>query len=719
MNRFLISTSDRLFLEKRHWRIATATAVGYVFEAVDDPGVTLSLSANELADRLMDRNSTFERGYFDPGRSKARLDAGVECLRDLPKETRRVVLWRRGYVEAFLALEEQSQVNRTETAIKRVMYDLQKEVDTIDANRQRGHRRKRAGRKSTIQDAPCPRSLLQWVRTYERSGRDPLSLVPGTHRSGNTAYRFCVEGAKLIAEHIVRYATIQRPTKRKIAEDCVAAFRKRNREREALGHSFITVPSKRCVERKIGKLDPYETYAGRYGVAAANKKFAAIELGIKAGYPMERVEIDEWNVDLLTLVTETGALDTMSEDQRAGLLHERLWLYAAIDCATRCVLALRLASTPNAEDAVLTLADATRDKSDLSKHAGCETPWTQHGGLGAVVTDNGIAFTSMPFVTAIHSLGGTSERPPAGIARLRGRIERLFRSFGTELMALLAGRTFSNPIDRGDYPSENLAVHSRETLLRILTLYVVDIYHHKPHAGLGGETPADCWTRLEKLRGTVPPPVPQTRCLALGIELTRTVSRKGVTVLGNEYACDALQQMLRHSHDTSVVLRVNPAELGWIMVRVDGTWHVANALRSVMNGIGLAEWRLTVLALRNRHRRAAALHEDLIARTLQKIREVNAAQLETMRVRLPYYTAKDLEREERQLGLGLTINVDAVPEVDLPGAEDGFGQVVPLADTPPDLLSINGVEEQPPSWEEEDPSIRPSPSRRSWGLEED
>ena len=25
---------------------------------------------------------------------------------------------------------------------------------------------------------------------------------------------------------------------------------------------------------------------------------------------------------------------------------------------------------------------------------------------------------------------------------------------------------------------------------------VVDIYHHTPHAGLGGETPGNCWIRL-------------------------------------------------------------------------------------------------------------------------------------------------------------------------------------------------------------------------------
>lgn len=132
MSRFLISTNDRLFLDKRFWRLATATAGGFVFEAVDDPDVTLGLSSNELAERLMDRECTFERGYFDPGRSRARIDAGVECLRDLPKDIQGIVSWRWAYVEAFLALYERSLIKRTESAIARAMHQIQNEVDTID-----------------------------------------------------------------------------------------------------------------------------------------------------------------------------------------------------------------------------------------------------------------------------------------------------------------------------------------------------------------------------------------------------------------------------------------------------------------------------------------------------------------------------------------------------------------------------------------------------------
>ncbi|MEM8575654.1 MAG: Mu transposase C-terminal domain-containing protein [Pseudomonadota bacterium] len=719
MSRFIVTPADRLSMSGREWRLAASTGTGYVFEAADDPAITMGLSATEFSEHLKDPAVTFDRGWYDAGKTKARLDAPTECLRDLPKAVRSMTLWRWAYCDAFLLLEASGRVKRTEVSIRSNLAGLRDEVDAIDLARQLGTRKARAGQKSFVRKPPCPRSLLTWIRRYERSGRDPLSLVARTHRSGNRSKRFCLDGARLIAKAIAGYGTSRRPTIRQVATDCINSFATENKLREADGRPPIAAPSRRTIERRIEGLDRYATYAGRYGAAAANRKFAAIELGIKAGYPMERIEIDEWNVDLLTLLTEAGALDGMSDAQRRGLVRERLWLYVAIDCATRCVLAMRLSETPNSADAILTLADATRDKSDLAREAGCERTWHQHGGLGAVVTDHGAAFTSEAFRTALGDLGATAELPPVGIASLRGRVERLFGTFGTDLMARLAGRTFSNPLERGDYPSEELAVHSRETLLQVLTVYVVDIYHNRVHAGLGGETPANCWERLRGLRGTIPAPVPQLRCRVFGIELTRKVSRMGVTVLGNAYACQALRDMLRHSHDADVTLRVDPADLGWIMVRVAGRWHRAEALRSVMRGVGLAEWRLAVREMRLNHRREEALHEEQIARALRKIDDINAAQLSMLRVRLPYLTAEDLRREERQLGLGLHIDMDAVPDVHLPKAEDGFGHVVPLGEATPDLFSL-GRSAGPNKAESPEGSFaaKPPPSD-DWGLEED
>ena len=50
-------------------------------------------------------------------------------------------------------------------------------------------------------------------------------------------------------------------------------------------------------------------------------------------------------------------------------------------------------------------------------------------------------------------------------------------------MPLLAGRTFFDTIQRGDYPSEQLACLCDDDLISILLTYVVDIYHHRERCG--------------------------------------------------------------------------------------------------------------------------------------------------------------------------------------------------------------------------------------------
>jgi len=615
-----------------------------------------------------------------------------------------------------LKLEQTGSVNRTENRIDEQIGLIELTVNQLERERQRASRKKRAGTKYKLGDFPSPRTLLEWVRRYERSNFDLLSLVPGTHRSGNHTQRFCETAAKLIGKCAKAYGSIQRPSKRQIAQDCIDIFDEANRERETQGLPLLDVPSKRSVERVISSMDPYETHAQRHGASAANRKFAAFEQGIKASYPMERIEIDEWKVDLVTLLAKTGAFDALTQKQRDTLPKGRFWLYLAIDCATRCVLAMRLAQKPNHIDAILTLKDVARDKSLLSSTADCRNRWHQCGGLGAVVTDQGAAFIHEDFRTAIHDLGGHPERPPAGVPKLRGRVERIFRSLGSELMPLLAGRTFSNPKDRGDYPAEELTVHTANSLMQVLLLHVVDIYHNKPHAGLRGETPANCWKRLSSEFGIIPVPSAQKRCQVFGIALSRPVTRVGVTVFNFNYANDELRDMLRHSHTRDVQIRVDPENLGWILIKFGREWRVAFAIQESAEGLSLAEWRYACRELNLKHRRSAALNEDDIRSAVAKIKRINEAELKRMQVSLPYLTKSDLLREERQLNLGLQIKSDDGDDIGLPDAPNFIGHLVPREEADPDLFSIGDVD-----LERQD--APPDPGDLGfdddWGIEED
>ncbi len=69
--------------------------------------------------------------------------------------------------------------------------------------------------------------------------------------------------------------------------------------------------------------------------------------------------------------------------------NQRLWVCAAIDVATRMILGVGLATTPNARTVIEVLDMVTRDKTDISRLADCKMPWSQRTGLGTVIVDTG------------------------------------------------------------------------------------------------------------------------------------------------------------------------------------------------------------------------------------------------------------------------------------------------------------------------------------------
>ena len=87
-----------------------------------------------------------------------------------------------------------------------------------------------------------------------------------------------------------------------------------------------------------------------------------------------------------------------------------------------------------------------------------------------MAVDNGGSFVNADFKAALTDLGIAYEVLPAGVPKLRGRIERVFRTFGTLLMPHLTGRTFSNPQERGDYPSDKYVVHAANSIVELMVL---------------------------------------------------------------------------------------------------------------------------------------------------------------------------------------------------------------------------------------------------------
>ncbi len=70
--------------------------------------------------------------------------------------------------------------------------------------------------------------------------------------------------------------------------------------------------------------------AQRMGIEAARRKFGFYEEGLPADYPLQRIEMDEWQIDLARLLGDSGALDGLRPEDRAKLEVGRRWIYVAM-----------------------------------------------------------------------------------------------------------------------------------------------------------------------------------------------------------------------------------------------------------------------------------------------------------------------------------------------------------------------------------------------------
>ncbi|WP_226551932.1 Mu transposase C-terminal domain-containing protein [Celeribacter naphthalenivorans] len=543
----------------------------------------------------------------------------------LDDETRAKTIWLYLACMAMHRLHEAGELKLTETGVRQHRQRLEQMVADQELARHFLGRRIRASERLPLRQLPCGRTLLNHLRTLRNSGFDPMTLAPRKTGSGWISGYFSHDVEALLQDCVLTYANVNRPTMEEVIEQTRLRFKEENTNRAAANLKPLHTPSPATIRRRINALDPFETDCARFGLDATRKKYAMWSGGLDVQFPMERIEVDEWQVDLITYFTIVGLYQIMTDEQRRALPKGRRWIYAAIDCASRCILGLLIVENPSAEAAVQLLNMIVTDKSDLARALGAQSPWNQHGGISSVACDTGTAFFADAFVAAVNGLGGIMQFAPVKIPELRGRIERPFGTLTTGLMPRLSGRTFSNPLERGDYDSEGNAALDDDDLARILTYFIVDYYHNKPHGGLGGQTPANRWKELVRDRGISAPPDRHVRRTVLGHEFERILSKRGIRFFGNFYSCPELREKFKRSRNRKFTIRIDPEDIGEISIRIGNEWHSASPVKGNFDGISLADWIAENRVLLQRYASEAELTEDVRDRAIANIRAIDKA----------------------------------------------------------------------------------------------
>lgn len=701
--KFAFDTRDEVIINGVSYRPQAQRDWGYVFTRTDATGVAESFDNGKLAQLVQKGLLMHNRGAFLPEAVRNGDLLNSTIISSVTGRIAEGMKFRSAFVEAFLELEAEGKINRTDSAVILSTSALQNRAAQImgTAEEEPGQ----TGKHILLPKPPCPSALLRWVRNFQNDGL--AGLCDGKCRSGNWHRRIGVDELAFMSPYVDEYADPSRPTQKTIFDNIEAAFIEENHRRELSGLSLLVMPSRETVRQEILRLDPYHTYLARYGEAAARKKFAPVGKGLQVTRPLERVEIDEWTVDLVALCAQVGLLDHLTDEEKKALgLNKKKarWILTVAICATtRCIVAMRLSRTASKSSAVQTLEMITQDKGVWADIFGARSPWNMWGTPELVVTDNGSAFISFEMRAAMQDLGIRAERAPAGLPELRGRIERVFRTMSTALMPLLTGRTFSDVVAKGDANPEDRAALTPEELSEALVRWVVDIYHNRPHEGLDGETPANCWNRLVAEYGVQPPPDLRRCRLVFGTRLKRTLSKKGICVLGNYYHSEDLARWMLRSADRQLAVRWHHQDIGAIAVQLDNDWVEVPAVMDELRGVSSTVWYHAVQNLRATYHDEAKVARPVVLQAIRDIQAMNKAAIEREKLIVQDWSAENIQKIEDRLMIGFEVGDD--DPVSDGGESWGTDLSMPFDafnDAP--TAEIVSVDEQPNKFNDETPA---------------
>lgn len=261
-------------------------------------------------------------------------DVDDVTLSGVPRAPRKRMEGRYGIVQAYITLHQAKAFKVKDDEINAAMGAIREEAAAYlamtlpDPEHDLKVKMWRAGEgpkprsKSTIEvpDAVSARTLRKWVAAYKKGGKK--ALLDNVDKQGNHNSYFSVDEMKLMAETINReYLNLQRKTVKTVVADVKAAFKAENSRREQEGEALLKTPGREAVRLFIKRLSKFRVLVARLGQEQAMKRMRPTNKGLEVLRPLERVKMDEWKIDLLTILAKSGllAMFNAEELQEMGL----------------------------------------------------------------------------------------------------------------------------------------------------------------------------------------------------------------------------------------------------------------------------------------------------------------------------------------------------------------------------------------------------------------
>ncbi|RFC62742.1 hypothetical protein DYI37_12260 [Fulvimarina endophytica] len=564
-DRIVIDGAHHRCVESDKGRHVLQLMTGFVFEdhyvPIDDDEITELLRGPSPRMRI-------DEGHWTKHLSMLRMRNDTSDMLRCSKEDARDAAWKLEWVQRYHRRRRDLSKPRIGVGADQLAAFVSEERDSMDRwyLDKYGERRKPGrvfeDRERKAFDWPSASGLYKWLRIYREKKERQDSFLPNYAKCGNRdqldpRVRQAMERA---VEH---WCT---PLKPKISDICdrieqeLLPFNKGRPPEERLRVSAATV------RKRIGEIDPFLADAGREGLDRALRRYALSAVGTMVTHPMQRIEMDDWDVDLHKLAEGSSVWKKMTSEARKRMPRVRCTVTVAIDVATRCVVGLHLyTGAPSTATARTALRSTLVDKSALAAAVGCTSTWHMYGRGEFFAFDGGPAFGA-EFQASVHRCrAGTSV--PDQDPRMRGTIEAFFRTL-KRLCRRFAGYAFSNVVERGEYPAQEMASLTVAEFHSLLVRFIVDSYHNRQHKGLEGRSPLKTWNDL--IRKEMAPELTEEQMkLAFGFRRTRKLSPSGVEFMNVPFVRGkGLQELFRAVGRSEVGIIVDPADVKSILIEV-------------------------------------------------------------------------------------------------------------------------------------------------------
>ena len=512
---------------------------GEVFQPVSD-----KLSYDQI-DRALSRGQL--KILSLPDHLRIRPPEKAAAVAPRPAELARAN-WRECYVSAAQQLIDDGAFRPFRAEFVRNLGEIVRRGLEEDRRRsERGMKSKRAGQLLQLRMPPrCGESIFDWWKKSKASGLG--EVFDDYRKSGRRESRFTQEECDLMRQVVDLRLNEERVSIASILGSVQARFRVENRNAQAVDPDAIdlNVPGYETIWDLIAQIAPVDHKIRSRGMEVAYRDLHTLGQGLKVVRVLQRVELDEYTVDLMVLLRlmRLDTLLTLGEKVALGLTGkaQRVIISAAIDVFTGAIVAMQISPASSMNLAVKTIEMIYTDKQPIAAAAGAEFSWPMHDHPQTLALDRANINMSDEMYLRLAAAGITNLAVPAGKPLLKPWIERFFATMGAKFLQQFTGRTFGNVVLKGQNDAAKRATLTLDEFLGWLVRLIVDVHHTTKPATLGRAAPLFAW---ERAVAEIPPLIlnDESRLRkAFGDREMRLVSRKVVVCKGLHYIAPELDK---------------------------------------------------------------------------------------------------------------------------------------------------------------------------------